>query len=287
MLGLLCNPTSGGGRGGKIKEQVISHLQSQEIDFLDLSGVNADAAKMNLKALDLERISNLIVIGGDGLVHLAIQKLARSAVPLLIIPAGTGNDFARSLGLNINQPLENLSLLNEMKSTGVDLGLVAGEYFAQILSTGFDSLVNERANQMRFIRGRMKYNVAIAQVLSTFKPRSYSFRVDEVHLESKAMLIAVSNGKSYGGGMMISPMSDLQDGYLDVMILGPVSRFEFLRVFPKVYSGSHINHPAVKFLKAKNVAISANAVAYADGERVGDLPIEVSIVEKCLRVLIP
>lgn len=287
MLGLLCNPTSGGGRGGKIKEQVISHLQSQELDFLDLSGVNADAAKMNLKALDLERISNLIVIGGDGLVHLAIQKLARSAVPLLIIPAGTGNDFARSLGLNINQPLENLSLLNEMKSTGVDLGLVAGEYFAQILSTGFDSLVNERANQMRFIRGRMKYNVAIAQVLSTFKPRSYSFRVDEVHLESKAMLIAVSNGKSYGGGMMISPMSDLQDGYLDVMILGPVSRFEFLRVFPKVYSGSHINHPAVKFLKAKSVAISANAVAYADGERVGDLPIEVSIVEKCLRVLIP
>ena len=287
MLGLLCNPTSGGGRGGKIKEQVISHLQSKEIDFLDLSGVNADAAKMNLKALDLERISNLIVIGGDGLVHLAIQKLARSAVPLLIIPAGTGNDFARSLGLNINQPLENLSLLNEMKSTGVDLGLVAGEYFAQILSTGFDSLVNERANQMRFIRGRMKYNVAIAQVLSTFKPRSYSFRVDEVHLESKAMLIAVSNGKSYGGGMMISPMSDLQDGYLDVMILGPVSRFEFLRVFPKVYSGSHINHPAVKFLKAKNVAISANAVAYADGERVGELPIEVSIVEKCLRVLIP
>lgn len=287
MLGLLCNPTSGGGRGGKIKEQVISHLQSQEIDFLDLSGVNADAAKMNLKALDLERISNLIVIGGDGLVHLAIQKLARSAVPLLIIPAGTGNDFARSLELNINQPLENLSLLNEMKSTAVDLGLVAGEYFAQILSTGFDSLVNERANQMRFIRGRMKYNVAIAQVLSTFKPRSYSFRVDAVHLESKAMLIAVSNGKSYGGGMMISPMSDLQDGYLDVMILGPVSRFEFLRVFPKVYSGSHINHPAVKFLKAKNVAISANAVAYADGERVGELPIEVSIVEKCLRVLIP
>lgn len=287
MLGLLCNPTSGGGRGGKIKEQVISHLQSQELDFLDLSGVNADAAKMNLKALDLERISNLIVIGGDGLVHLAIQKLARSAVPLLIIPAGTGNDFARSLGLNINKPLENLSLLNEMKSTGVDLGLVAGEYFAQILSTGFDSLVNERANQMRFIRGRMKYNVAIAQVLSTFKPRSYSFRVDEVHLESKAMLIAVSNGKSYGGGMMISPMSDLQDGYLDVMILGPVSRFEFLRVFPKVYSGSHIDHPAVKFLKAKSVDISANAVAYADGERVGDLPIEVSIVEKCLRVLIP
>ena len=77
MLGLLCNPTSGGGRGGKIKEQVISHLQSQELDFLDLSGVNADAAKMNLKALDLERISNLIVIGGDGLVHLAIQKLAK------------------------------------------------------------------------------------------------------------------------------------------------------------------------------------------------------------------
>ncbi|MFM1796720.1 MAG: hypothetical protein RL733_501 [Actinomycetota bacterium] len=284
MWGLLCNPTSGGGRGGKIKVQVVSYLQSKGIAVVDLSGVDVQEATRNLNNAELKQLAGLIVVGGDGLVHLAIQRLASTKVPLLIIPAGTGNDFARTLGLNIERPIENLSLINEVEPAQVDLGQVGQRYFAQILSTGFDSLVNERANQIRFIKGRMKYNVAIIQVLSTFKPRNYHFRIDGVSFESQAMLIAVSNGKSYGGGMLISPMSDIQDGYLDVMILGPVSRLDFLRVFPKVYSGSHIDHPAVKFLKGKNIEITAEAIAYADGERIGDLPIEVSIIEKSLMV---
>ena len=155
-------------------------------------------------------------------------------------------------------------------------------FFAEILSTGFDSIVNERANSFKRIKGRMKYNIAILLVLSTFKPKTYRFRIDGITFESKAMLIAVSNGQSYGGGMRITPDASIDDAQFDVMILGPVSRFEFLRVFPKVFSGKHVSHPAVKILKGKEVDIDSDAIAYADGERIGDLPIRARVAPQSL-----
>lgn len=284
MWVLLSNPISGGGLGQKLSSQVGQELVRRNINFSDITSKSAAEAIQKLSELDLRPVSGVIVVGGDGLVHLAIQKLANSDVPLLVIPAGTGNDFARTLNLNISDPLSNLGLAFEASPQRIDLGRVNEKYFAQILSTGFDSLVNEKANQIKFIRGRFKYNLAILLVLSTFKPKHYRFRVDEVSFESKAMLIAVSNGKSYGGGMMITPQADLNDGFFDVMILGPVSRFEFIKVFPKVYSGSHINHPAVKFLQGRRVLIESNAVAYADGEHIGALPIDARVVKDALLV---
>lgn len=284
MWVLLSNPISGGGLGKKLANQVIQELSRRNIPFSDLTSNSAAEAGSKLAELSLRELSGLIVVGGDGLVHLAIQKLANSKVPLLIIPAGTGNDFARTLNLNIADPLSNLPIAFDTVPQHIDLGKVENQYFAQILSTGFDSLVNEKANQMKFIKGRIKYNLAILMVLSTFKPKYYRFKVDEVSFESRAMLIAISNGKSYGGGMMITPNADLNDGLFDVMILGPVSRLEFIKVFPKVYNGSHINHPAVKFLRGKRVVIESKGVAYADGEYIGTLPVDAQIVKDALQV---
>lgn len=284
MWALLCNPTSGGGRGRVLHRQLVEELKNKNISFVDITASSAQEASEDLAALHLDGLAGLIVVGGDGLIHLAIQRLARTEVPLLVIPAGTGNDFARSLNLDVAHPLKNLEYALNCKPQSIDLGLVGDEYFAQILSTGFDSLVNERANKIRFIRGRMKYNLAILLVLPTFKPKCYKFTVDGVSFESKAMLIAVSNGKSYGGGMLIAPMAELNDGFFDLMILGPVSRLEFVKVFPKVYSGSHVDHPAVKFIKGKKVIVDSDAVAYADGEPVGNLPIECQIVQEALLV---
>ena len=216
------------------------------------------------------------------MVHLAVQELASSKIPLALVPAGTGNDFARTLGHNLEKPLENLKVALLSSPEAVDLGVVNDKFFAEILSTGFDSIVNERANTFKRIKGRMKYNIAILLVLSTFKPKTYRFRIDGITFESKAMLIAVSNGQSYGGGMRITPDASINDAQFDVMILGPVSRFEFLRVFPKVFTGKHVSHPAVKILKGKEVDIDSDAVAYADGERIGDLPIRARVAPQSL-----
>jgi len=282
---LLSNPTSGGGKGAKYLKVIVNYLDDKKIEYIDISDSSYSEALQNLKRslnANGKDISGLLVIGGDGMVHLAVQELANTEIPLALIPAGTGNDFARSLELPLDSPLLLLERYLKQAPTKVDLGRVNGEIFADILSTGFDSVVNERANRMKIIKGRLKYNIAIVRELSTFKPKDYEFRVDGVTFSTKAMLIAVSNGVSYGGGMKVTPHALLDDGLFDVMVLGPVSKLEFLKVFPKVFSGGHINHPAVKIIRGKEVEIHSDAVAYADGERIGDLPIRAEVIPHAL-----
>jgi diacylglycerol kinase (ATP) len=119
----------------------------------------------------------------------------------------------------------------------------------------------------------MKYNLAIAMELPKFKPLQYEIEMDSQSIKTEAMLIAIGNGNSYGGGMKVCPDADMSDGLFDVMVLRPVSKFEFLRVFPKVFSGQHIHHPQVDIFRTSKVSIQADAVAYADGERIGGLPV--------------
>jgi diacylglycerol kinase (ATP) len=282
---ILSNPTSGGGKGSKYLRIIKEYLDSNDLPYRDITSTSYELAAGALNRSlnqDGSGISGVYVIGGDGMVHLAVQELANRDIPLALIPAGTGNDFARSLNLPLDDPLQLLETYATTSPTHLDLGLVNNEIFADILSTGFDSVVNERANRMRIIKGRMKYNIAILLELSTFKPKSYEFRVDSVSFTTKAMLIAVSNGISYGGGMKVTPNAELDDGLFDIMVLGPVSKLEFLKVFPKVFSGGHISHPAVKILRGKEVSITSDAVAYADGERIGDLPIKAKVLPRAL-----
>ena len=158
-----------------------------------------------------------------------------------------------------------------------------GEWFGAILSTGFDAVVNEKANTMAWPKGPMKYNAAIAIELPRFKPRHYEITLDDRTIATEAMLIAVSNGRSYGGGMLVCPNANIVDGLFDVMVLHPVSTIEFIKVFPRVFAGSHISHPAVEIVRSRNVTIEAKAVAYADGERIGQLPITAECIPGALR----
>jgi diacylglycerol kinase (ATP) len=279
---LLANPTSGGGKGLKVMNQVTKYLSSLGVQFLDISGTSYESAAVNLR----EAVSKLgagvvIVVGGDGMVHLAIQELAEKDVALLLIPAGTGNDFARSLGLPLNDPLAALNQGLSSRASRVDLGKVNNRYFAEILSTGFDSLVNERANRIR-MKSKRKYDLAMLLELPLFKPLAYEIELDDRKIETEAMLIAIANGASYGGGMKVCPDASLTDGLFDLMILEPVSKFELLRVFPRVFKGTHITHPRVRIERARSVTVKAPAIAYADGERIGSLPIRASIERDAL-----
>ena len=281
---LLINPNSGNGRGEKVGRIVKEELSALEIQYIDISANSAIQCQENLKnkLTSSQSFEGLFLIGGDGTLNIAIQEIVNTGLGVALIPAGTGNDFARTLNLNLKDPRQLISYYLSNKPALVDVGKVGERYFVDVLSTGFDSMVNERANAMRRIKGRAKYNLSILLVLSTFKPKNYEFSIDGVAFESKAMLIAVSNGISYGGGMKVTPDAKLDDGLFDILILTPVSRFEFLRVFPKVFSGKHITHPAVKISRGKSVEINSDAVAYADGERIGSLPIKASVVERSL-----
>jgi diacylglycerol kinase (ATP) len=129
----------------------------------------------------------------------------------------------------------------------------------------------------------MKYNAAIAIELPRFKPRHYEITLDDRTIATEAMLIAVSNGRSYGGGMLVSPNASIVDGLFDVMILHPVSKIEFIKVFPTVFAGTHVSHPAVEIIRSKSVTIESKAVAYADGERIGQLPVSAECIQGAAR----
>ena len=279
---LLVNPTSGGGKGREFGERTETFLKKNQIAYRDISGSSYESARSQLNSELSTSVKGIIAVGGDGIVHLVIQVIAHTKLPLILIPAGTGNDFARTLNLPLNDPEFILQRILTSQPIFVDLARVNGKYFAQILSTGFDSVVNERANRMRKIKGTLKYNLSILAELPIFKPIEYHFSIDGAQFTARAMLIAIANGPSYGGGMRVCPQAEITDGQLDIMILHPVTKFEFLRVFPKVFSGTHVNHPAVSIQRGRTVRVSAAAVAYADGERIGPLPISAEIEPRAL-----
>jgi diacylglycerol kinase (ATP) len=282
QISVVINPISGGGHGARIGAQVTEQLRRSGNLGTVVSAGSAEETLAQTRHVVSQGSQGVLAVGGDGLVHLVIQALAQTGVGLGVIPAGTGNDFARALGLPLNSPERIVERVLSTPPQPVDLGLANQHFFGAILSTGFDSLVNERANAMRWPRGPIRYNLAIARELPVFKPRAYSFTIDGETFNTEAMLVAVANAASYGGGMKICPQAQINDGWLDVLILKPLSKIEFLRVFPKVYAGTHVTHPAVVIRRARSVEIEADAIAYADGEREGPLPIRVTIAESSL-----
>lgn len=285
MWALVINPVAGQGKGTTVGTYVAGWLTQRKIPYVLITGQSSNSLADQLGNF-LEKSSDcdgVIAVGGDGLLHLVLQKVVPAQVPLALIPAGTGNDFVRTLGWSLESFDEHLSIVTSTQPTPIDLGLVDGEWFGAILSTGFDSVVNEKANTLNWPKGPMKYNAAIAIELPRFKPRHYEIFLDDQSISTDAMLIAVSNGRSYGGGMLVCPDANISDGLFDVMILRPVSKIEFLKVFPRVFAGTHISHPAVEVLRSRTVRIESKAVAYADGERIGQLPISAECIRGALR----
>ncbi len=280
---VVVNPKAGLGVAASLATQVVGYLQSRGISYRMISP-NSEAETKSLvrESLQSGQTTRLLSVGGDGLFHLLLQFAIEFKVPLAIAPGGTGNDFYRTLGWFDYELADYLEHLISTEPTLVDVGVVDGEYFGAVLSSGFDSVVNERANRMKWPKGPAKYNAAIALEFPKFKAIEFRIFADEKVLEVEAMLIAIGNGKSYGGGMRVCPDSDLHDGLFDVMILHPVSKLEFIKVFPTVYKGTHIEHPQVEVFRASQIRIESSAVAYADGERIGQLPVQVESLPQSL-----
>lgn len=285
MLILAINPASGRGRAQRQAKLAGEYFRSRDIDVREIEGRSLrDFREKLLICLDSEEVSGVIALGGDGFIHEIIQHLVSRDIPLGVIPCGTGNDFARSIGVFDLPFSRQLELIEKYDATHIDLGRVQDQWFAAILSSGFDALVNDRANSMRWPRGRMRYNIAMIEKLIALRPHSYRIRVDERYLEVQATLVTVANGSSYGGGMKVCPDASINDGLFDVMVLGRVSRIELLKVFPKVYRGGHVGHPAVTFYRCNEIEIDGSGSSFADGEPIAQLPLRAECVSAALKV---
>lgn len=286
-IALLVNPTAGRGRAARWVAPVAARLRAGGRQVVELVGGSAAEAVDLASQAVADGFSTLVALGGDGLVHAAAQAVATRPVTLGIVPVGTGNDVARGLGIPRGDPRAAVDLILAGHTAQIDAGRVGKKWFASVLASGFDSQVNERANAMRGQVGRARYTLAMGAELRRLRATPYTITIDGQRLELDAVLVAVANTTSYGAGMRIAPTADPRDGLLDVTIVTAVSRTELVRVFPRVYSGSFVSHRAVQRYRGRTVQLEAHGVvAYADGERVGQLPLTVAVVPSALRVAV-
>lgn len=291
-IALLVNPGAGKGRGAVLGAAVAARLRSAGHEVVDVSAGTADAARERAGAAIDAGVDALVVCGGDGMVHLGAGLCAGTGLPLGIVAAGTGNDTATALGLPVHDAAAAARVIDAGRCRTIDAGRAVDEqgmvrWWVGVLGAGFDSRVNERANRWRWPRGRLRYILAVARELPVFRAVPVVLEVDGRRSTSRAMLVAVGNGPSYGGGMRVCPDASLEDGLLDVVVVRDISIPAFLRVFPRVFAGTHVRHPAVQVLRGRRVRLEATGVvAYADGERLGALPLDCEAVPGALRVLV-
>lgn len=292
-IAVVVNPSSGKGTGAAMGEETSRRLGQAGHEVIDVSGTSYDAARTKAAAALSGGVDALVVVGGDGMVHLGVNLCAGTSVRLGVVAAGTGNDFASNLGLPIRDPAAAVGVILAGVTRAIDAGRVSaatGEvrWFGGVLGAGFDAVVAARAARMRWPRGAMRYNLAIARELPVFRPIPYVVELDGERLQTRAMLVAVANTSSFGGGMKVCPEADVADGLFDVLIVHELSIPAFLRVFPKVFSGTHVGHRAVEIRRARRVRLEAPGIqAQADGEPVAPLPLDVEVVPAALTVAVP
>jgi len=286
---LVVNPSAGKGRAQEQLPQVAGQLRDAglELEIL-LSRDFAEARAMTRHAVR-HGADVLAVMGGDGMMHLGVNSCAQSATTALgLIPAGTGNDLCRGVGLPPFDPVAAAAVIAAGRTRALDLARVNSRFIGGVLATGFDALVNRRANAMPWPKGSLRYPLATLAELRVFSPLHYRLTIDGEVRELEAMLVAVGNTSSYGGGIRICPEADPTDGRLDVTIIHPVNRAKLVRLLPLTYSGRFARDASVEQVLAERVRVEGpGLVGYGDGELIAAAPLDVHCLPGAVRMFVP
>lgn len=294
FIAVLANPSAGRGRHRGLLPDVVTALGVAGLPVRILQAGSSAEAELACHHAVGAGAAALVAVGGDGTVHRALQAVAGTEVGFGVVPAGTGNDFASAVRVPLDgrAAAEAIGLaLREQRAHRCDLALArTGQgdrrWFGAVLAAGFDALVNERANRMRRPAGPRRYDLAILLELARLRAREYVVRADGAEYRVTAEIVAVGNCASYGGGMRILPDADPADGLLDVIFASRLGRVRLTRLKPRLRTGTHVRDPRVTVLRARQVRVEAEGiVGYADGERLGPLPLEISCVPGAVRLL--
>jgi len=284
---LLVNPASGGGRTRKLLPQAQAALADGGVDHRVVLTQNIEHGREEARQA-AERGQTVIVMSGDGLIGQVGGQLANTGVAMGIIPGGRGNDFARVIGIP-DDVEEAAGLIAGGATRDVDVGDANGARFLCIASCGFDSDANRIANEAKRVTGSFVYAYAALRALAAWKPATFTLTLDGECTEVIGYTIAAGNSKAYGGGMFIAPDAELDDGLLDVVSIGNVSKSRFIRGLPDVFKGEHIHKPEVTVRRCRELTIEADRPfsVYADGDPVAELPATLRVLPGALRVIVP
>jgi len=288
-VAVLVSSVAGRGRATGVAESVLSEFRRGGLDVRVLPATTgAEAEKLAADAV-AAGVGAIAAVGGDGTVHAALQAVAGTGTPLAVIPAGTGNDLVRAVGIPA-EPLAAARAAAEDLAAGasrtVDLGRTAGRWWVTVLCCGFDSAVSDRANRLRWPRGRRRYDVAVLAELARLRPVELTLTLDGETQTLPITMVAVGNTPWYGGGLNICPGADPADGLFDVTVVGAITRLQLMRTKPLLATGRHVEHPAITVHRAARVELAAPGVTtYADGEPVAPLPAVAECVPGALTVV--
>ncbi|PYG02292.1 diacylglycerol kinase (ATP) [Georgenia satyanarayanai] len=302
-VGVVCNPTAGRGRAARARSEVLTGLSEAGHTPLDLTGRDYDDALSRARAALAEGLDAVVVVGGDGMVNLGANVLAGTGVPLGIVAVGSGNDIAGALDLPVHDIPAALAVLRRALTADdgvrqVDAVAVStpGEptsrWYVSSLCAGLDAAVGHHASRLRWPGNGGRYVRAIFAELSAFRPYGFRITADGETWEQDATLVTVSNTPLFGGGMRVAPGAVPDDGLLDLVTARGLSRAAVVRLFPLLFSGRHVDHPAVSVRRARSVrvepftALGANPpVAIVDGEPLTALPLQCDVHPRALSVL--
>ncbi len=296
MYYFIVNKIAGNGKGRKVWKRLEPLLQRLRIDYrveFSESSTHAAALVRQLVVQDGKQ-AVLVVVGGDGTLQSVIPELIGHHVPLGMIPAGSGNDFARALGIPLN-PQKALKYLIDGGIQKIDIAQTGNHYCVTVIGIGVDGKVAQTVNDsgykkwFNYLRlGHFSYVLSLLQVLWQYRPGTVTLIVDGTEMTfANVWLIAVANFPNYGGGMNICPGASYSDGVLDICIVHGISRFELMRIFPLVFAGKHIRHSGVSILHGKVVKVlsSSPMLAHGDGELIGQTPVEIAVRTEAVHVI--
>jgi YegS/Rv2252/BmrU family lipid kinase len=286
---VLVSPAAGRGRARALSGAVLDGLRDGGLKPRVLDATTGAEAERQAAEAVAAGTGAVVAVGGDGSAHAALQAVAGTSTPLAVVPAGTGNDLALALDIP-RDPVAAARAAAEDLLAGqvrtVDAGRTGSRWWATVLCCGFDSAVTDRANRLRWPKGRRRYDVAILAELAQLRPRELTLVLDGETQTVPVTLVAVGNTPWYGGGMRVCPGADPSDGLFDVTVVGPLSRLELVRQRPKLTAGTHIENRAVTVHRAARVELSCPGVTtYADGEPVAPLPTGAECVPGALRMV--
>ncbi len=291
---VLVNPVAGHGAARAAARTAVQRLRSRGVAVTELAGTDAAHSRQLATEAVESGTDALVVVGGDGMLAQVLPAVAGTDVPLGLIPAGTGNDQAREHGVPRKSPAAAADVIAAGNVRTIDLGVArtadgAEHLFGSVLAAGFDSLVSDRANRMRWPHGRMRYNLAMLAEFVNLRPLPFRIVLDgDRVIERPLLLVAVGNTCSYGGGMRICPGADPTDGLFDVTIAAAAPRRTVLAQFPSVYRGTHVARTQIEAVRATTLRIEAVGItAYADGDPLGPLPVDVTVRPAAAQFLVP
>lgn len=286
----IINPASGKKNASDLIRKIEQFSVDNSIDYsIAISKKNDGITEVVKKELASKAYTDIIAVGGDGTIIEILNGIDEHPVSLGIIPMGTGNDFARSVNIPQNVD-EALNIIRQGKTKQLDIGNVNGIKFMNSSGIGIDGkIISITRNIKKMIPGSLAYLISTIMSVATFKAFNVKIELDNETINETCLLIAIGNGRYFGGGMKITPQAELDNGTFQICIVKDVPKYLFLKIFPKVYHGNHTQVDQVIMRKSRTIHIEIegeNLPVSADGNLVSQTPAEISIVPRSINVIV-